>query len=37
MLAFNHIYFLVAVLFLISIPLVFLIKDDRLANFKEEA
>ena len=37
MLAFNHVYFLVAVLFLISIPLVFLIKDDRLANFKKEA
>ena len=36
MLAFNHVYFLVAVLFLISFPLIFLIKDDRLAKFKEK-
>ena len=37
MLAFNHVYFLVAVLFLISIPLVFRIKDDRLRNFQRDS
>jgi DHA2 family multidrug resistance protein len=37
MLAFNHIYFLVAVLFLVSIPLIFLIKDDRLSNFRKDS
>jgi MFS transporter, DHA2 family, multidrug resistance protein len=34
MLSFNHVYFLIAVLFFISIPLIFLIKDNRLASFK---
>ncbi len=34
MLSFNHVYFLVSMLFFISIPLAFFIKDDRLATFE---
>jgi DHA2 family multidrug resistance protein len=33
MLSFNHVFFLIAVLFLMAIPLVFLIKDERLKKF----
>jgi DHA2 family multidrug resistance protein len=33
MLSYNYIYFVLGVLFLLAIPLVFFIKDDRLGNF----
>jgi DHA2 family multidrug resistance protein len=33
MLSFNHVFTLIAVLFLVAIPLVFLIKDERLKKF----
>jgi DHA2 family multidrug resistance protein len=34
MLSFNHVFFLVALLFIVAIPFVFFLKDDRLADFK---
>lgn len=37
MLAYNSIYFILAVVFLIALLLVFFIKDERLANFKTES
>jgi MFS transporter, DHA2 family, multidrug resistance protein len=37
MIAYNYIHLLLGVLFLIAIPLVFFIKDSRLAGFKEKA
>jgi hypothetical protein len=32
MLAYNHVYFLIALVYLVSIPLVVLIKDPRLSR-----
>jgi len=34
MLSFNHVYFLVSILFFVSVPLAFFIKDDRLSTFE---
>jgi DHA2 family multidrug resistance protein len=34
MLSFNHVYFLVSILFFVSVPLALFIKDDRLSTFE---